>query len=143
MAAFNTSFILAYFLLDLFFFPSPLSTSIYSPTSKLKVPKERRKFPTEAQTPPAKDAPALLQATNQNGLSVFLLVSEFTISDKSELTGITGKCDDWLYQPDIPYDVHERRVRDGNPEWLFDHRLLIRMDDEEPEALEAVDEINR
>lgn len=75
VAAFNTSFILAYFLLDLFFFPSPLSKSIYSPTSKLKVRKERRKAPTESQTPPPRDAPVLLHAINQNGLAVFLVVS--------------------------------------------------------------------
>jgi phosphatidylinositol glycan class W len=79
VAAFNTSFIFGYFLLDLFFFPSPLSKSIYSPTSKLKVPKERRKFPAESQIPPAKDAPVLLDAINQNGLAVFLLVSGFII----------------------------------------------------------------
>jgi len=84
VAAFNTSFLLAYFLLDLFFFPSPLSKSIYSPTSKLKVPKERRKFPTEAQAPLVRDAPVLLQAVNQNGLSVFLLVSESMTLDGSE-----------------------------------------------------------
>lgn len=77
MAAFNTSFILAYFLLDLFFFPSPLSKSIYSPTSKLKVPKDRREVPAESQIPPSKDAPVLLHAINHNGLSVFLLVSGF------------------------------------------------------------------
>lgn len=75
MAAFNTSFILAYILLDLVFFPSPLSKSIYSPTSKLKVPKDRRKVPAESQTQLAKDAPGLLHAINQNGLAVFLLVS--------------------------------------------------------------------
>jgi len=78
VAAFNTSFILAYFLLDLFFFPSPLSKSIYSPTSKLKVPKERRKSPPETQAPLVKDAPVLLQAINRNGLSVFLLANVAT-----------------------------------------------------------------
>ena len=75
VAAFNTSFILAYFLLDLFFFPSPLSQSIYSPTSKLKVSKDRRKVITESQAPAAKDAPALLHTVNLNGFAVFLLVS--------------------------------------------------------------------
>ncbi|KAF9781098.1 GWT1-domain-containing protein [Thelephora terrestris] len=78
VAAFNTSFILAYILLDLFFFPSPLSKSIYSPTSKLKVPKDRRKASTESQTQPVKDAPVLLHAINQNGLSVFLLANVST-----------------------------------------------------------------
>jgi len=78
VAAFNTSFILGYFLLDLFFFPSPLSKSIYSPTSKLKVPKDRRKVPTEFQTSPLKDAPVLLRAINQNGISVFLLANVST-----------------------------------------------------------------
>ncbi|THH17244.1 hypothetical protein EW146_g3541 [Bondarzewia mesenterica] len=37
VAAYNTSFLLGYLLLDLYFFPSPLSRSVYSPTSKLKV----------------------------------------------------------------------------------------------------------
>lgn len=36
VAAYNTSFILGYLLLDLYFFPSPMLKSIYSPTSKLK-----------------------------------------------------------------------------------------------------------
>jgi len=139
VAAFNTSFILAYFLLDLFFFPSPLSKSIYSPTSKLKVPKERRRFPIETQTPPMKDAPALLQATNQNGLSVFLLVSRFTILDGSELTGITGERGNWLCQPGASYDVHERRDRDDDLKCLLCRRLPVCMDDEGPEALEAID----
>lgn len=36
VAAYNTSFILGYLLLDLYFFPSPMLKSRYSPTSKLK-----------------------------------------------------------------------------------------------------------
>lgn len=96
MAAFNTSFILAYFLLDLFFFPSPLSKSIYSPTSKLKVPKERRKPPAETHTQSVKDAPVLLQAVNRNGLSVFLLVSGLVVPVGLETDWNTGKRGDWL-----------------------------------------------
>lgn len=139
VAAFNTSFILAYFLLDLFFFPSPLSKSIYSPTSKLKVPKGSRKFPTETQTPLLKDAPALLQATNQNSLSVFLLVSESVIPEGRKLTGITGECGDWLRQPGVPYHVHERHVCDGDPECLFCWHLPICMGGEGPETLETIE----
>lgn len=36
IAGFNTSFLLGYLLLDLYFFPSPLVKSHYDPTSKLK-----------------------------------------------------------------------------------------------------------
>lgn len=138
MAAFNTSFILAYFLLDLFFFPSPLSKSTYSPTSKLKVPKDRRKAPTESQTPSSKDAPVLLRAINHNGLSVFLLVSKFMTSSGLELTGITGQRVNRLHQSVISHDVHERHVCDGDPEYLFNWYLPVCMGDEGSEAMEAV-----
>ncbi|KAJ3542969.1 hypothetical protein NM688_g5917 [Phlebia brevispora] len=37
VSAFNTTFLLGYLVLDLVYFPSPLSRSVYSPTSKLKV----------------------------------------------------------------------------------------------------------
>lgn len=80
VAAFNTSFLLGYLLLDLVFFSSPLSRSVYSPTSKLKVQPDpvllgygRRDGRGSDGTP---GGPALLEAINRNGLVFFLLVSE-------------------------------------------------------------------
>lgn len=78
ICAFNTTVILGYLLLDLVFFPSPLSKSIYSPTSKLKVQPDptllnhgRRNYRGGDDTATA--AP-LLEAINKNGLVFFLLV---------------------------------------------------------------------
>jgi phosphatidylinositol glycan class W len=73
VAAYNTSFILGYLLLDLFFFPSPLSKSAYSSTSKLKVPVKNHS-PLRPQQQQAGNPPALLEAFNENGLALFLLV---------------------------------------------------------------------
>lgn len=70
VAAYNTSFLLGYLLLDLLFFSSPLSRSMYSPTSHLKV----RPDASTSVVRPVRSAPALLEATNRNGLVLFLLV---------------------------------------------------------------------
>ena len=69
---------------------------------------------------------------------MFLLVSGFVISVGSE-TEFTGKCGDWLRQPGIPDDVHERRICNGDPEHLFLWYLPVCVDDEGPEALETID----
>ncbi|ETW77608.1 hypothetical protein HETIRDRAFT_480289 [Heterobasidion irregulare TC 32-1] len=73
VAAYNTSFILGYLLLDLYFFPSPLSRSMYSPTSKLKM-QDTSRLPTLQQERP-QTAPPLLEAINRNGLALFLLAN--------------------------------------------------------------------
>ena len=79
VAAYNTSFLLGYLLLDLVFFPSPLSKSVYSPTSKLKVQPDPILLNHGRRDNRAFDgtlvAPALLEAINRNGLLFFLLVS--------------------------------------------------------------------
>ncbi|KAH9173899.1 GWT1-domain-containing protein [Lactarius sanguifluus] len=56
VAAYNTTFLLCYMLLDLVFFPTPLAMSTYSPIS----------------------APPLLEAINRNSLAVFLLANVAT-----------------------------------------------------------------
>ena len=56
-----------------------------------------------------------------------------------KLIGTTGKRSDWLHKSGVPYDVHERHVCDVGPGYLFGCRMPICMDDEGPEALEAVD----
>ncbi|GJE93137.1 GWT1-domain-containing protein [Phanerochaete sordida] len=79
VAAFNTTFLLGYLLLDLVFFPSPLSKSVYSPTSKLKVQPDTvllGRDRTDGRT--ALGAPALLEAINRNGLVFFLLANVMT-----------------------------------------------------------------
>ena len=84
IAAFNTTFLTGYLVLDLAFFPSPLSQSVYSPYSKLKVhpgPDVLRagaRGPTrgkaDAGAGGGAGAPPLLEAINKNGLVLFLLV---------------------------------------------------------------------
>ncbi|KAA1475282.1 GWT1-domain-containing protein [Dentipellis sp. KUC8613] len=78
VSAFNTSFILGYLTLDLAFFPSPLLKSVYSPTSKLKVPAETASASALLAPPPAVQAPPLLEAINRNGLPIFLLANMAT-----------------------------------------------------------------
>jgi len=56
-----------------------------------------------------------------------------------KLTEITGKRGDRVRQPGVPYDVHERRLCDDDPERVFNWHLPLCMDDEGPEALETVD----
>jgi phosphatidylinositol glycan class W len=78
IAAFNTSSILGYFLIDLYLFPSSLSTSEYSTTSTLKAPTENPNHPIDysQQQQRIGDPPALLDAINKNGLALFLLVRD-------------------------------------------------------------------
>lgn len=84
VAAFNTSFLLGYLLLDLIFFPSPMSKSVYSPRSKLKVqpkpPTPGREGRRDYLNPEAiaGGAPPLLDAINKNGLVLFLLANVAT-----------------------------------------------------------------
>ncbi|KAI0689335.1 GWT1-domain-containing protein [Cytidiella melzeri] len=77
VSAFNTTFILGYLLLDLVFFPSPLSKSIYSPTSKLKVQPDPAVLSSGRRNTRGQDdtttSAVLLDAINRNGLVFFLL----------------------------------------------------------------------
>ncbi|KAI8996653.1 GWT1-domain-containing protein [Trametes punicea] len=83
VAAYNTTFLLGYLVLDLLFFPSPLSKSVYSPTSKLKVHPDPDMLKATQRTK-GRDAglggsaPALLEAVNANGLVLFLLANVMT-----------------------------------------------------------------
>jgi hypothetical protein len=103
VAAYNTTVLLCYILLDLVFFPTPLSKSTYSPVSGLKVvrrpnndddkdldptstspstPLDRvhatglsLRMTTAAMVGPSPmPEPPLLEAINRNSLAVFLLV---------------------------------------------------------------------
>ncbi len=79
IAAYNSTFLLGYLVLDLAFFPSPLSTSVYSPMSKLKVHLDPDVLKATRHTAgreweAAGSAPPLLEAVNKNGLVLFLLV---------------------------------------------------------------------
>jgi len=80
VAAFNTTFLFGYLLLDLFFFPSPLSKSIYSPTSKLKVQADSGSLERNhlLQQPLEGNPPVLLEAINRNGLVLFLIANVAT-----------------------------------------------------------------
>ena len=60
-------------------------------------------------------------------------------ADGSGLIGITGERGNRLCQPDVPYDVHKRRVCDDDLECLLYRGLPVRLDDEGSEALETID----
>ncbi|THH32796.1 hypothetical protein EUX98_g1386 [Antrodiella citrinella] len=78
VAAFNTSFLLGYLILDLVFFPSPMSKSVYSPNSGLKVQTPTRSARSIlAGNGLGSGSPKLLDAINKNGL-VFFLVANVT-----------------------------------------------------------------
>ncbi|KAH8984819.1 GWT1-domain-containing protein [Lactarius akahatsu] len=96
VAAYNTTFLLCYMLLDLAFFPTPLAKSTYSPVSGLKVvrrpnddddDRDRTASPlvppyrattSSSSAPSPMPAPPLLEAINQNSLAVFLLANVAT-----------------------------------------------------------------
>ncbi|KAH9988774.1 GWT1-domain-containing protein [Russula compacta] len=89
VAAYNTTFLLCYFLLDLAFFPRPLAQSTYSPVSGLKVTHRSNNsndngsdsnsagMLTMAEAGPM-PAPPLLEAFNRNSLAIFLLANVAT-----------------------------------------------------------------
>ncbi|KAH0831252.1 GWT1-domain-containing protein [Lanmaoa asiatica] len=73
IVAFNTSFILAFYLLDMIFFPTHLS--------KLKDPSDpsgKRILQEDPTTSTPKSAPALFDAINKNGLIIFLIANVVT-----------------------------------------------------------------
>ncbi|KAJ6625123.1 GWT1-domain-containing protein [Mycena sp. CBHHK59/15] len=70
IAAFNTSFILGYLLLDMLFFPTP-SMSKVEPSSVLAQASGHH----QALIAPTMGAPPLLQAINTNGLPLFLVAN--------------------------------------------------------------------
>ena len=85
IAAYNSTFLLGYLVLDLAFFPSPLSKSVYSPMSKLKVHPDpdmlkatRHSGGAGKEWDAGGSAPPLLEAVNKNGLVLFLLVRTLT-----------------------------------------------------------------
>ncbi|KAI0712736.1 GWT1-domain-containing protein [Cerioporus squamosus] len=83
IAAYNSTFLLGYLVLDLAFFPSPLSKSVYSPMSKLKVHPDPdmlkvTRHSAGREWEAAGSAPPLLEAINKNGLVLFLLANVAT-----------------------------------------------------------------
>lgn len=112
VAAFNTTFLFGYFLLDLFFFPSALSQSVYSPTSKLKVHSPSGALPRDQllQQPVEGNPPVLLEAINRNGLVLFLLVSDLPLSALHILRPPLGKRRHWADKSINTYNVLVRLV---------------------------------
>ena len=137
IAAYNATFILGYLVLDLAFFASPLSRSVYSPTSKLKLhPDPRLLSATRAGTGGGGErrreagagaeanggAQPLLEAINKNGLVLFLLVRApfptlwplFLMRTGST----TGERGDGADQPVDADDVRERLGGNGRADAL-------------------------
>jgi hypothetical protein len=122
VAAYNTSFILGYLLLDLFFFPSPRSKSAYPSTSKLKVPVDNHS-PLRPQQQQAGNPPALLEAFNKNGLALFLLVRCFVQTFFFSLIMVSynfeGECRYGTCQLDDSDDVYARFLGDDRVEFVW------------------------
>ncbi|KAF8558649.1 GWT1-domain-containing protein [Imleria badia] len=73
IVAFNTSFIFAFYLLDMIFFPTRIS--------KLKDPSDpsgKRILQEDPTTSTPQSAPALFEAINRNGLAIFLVANVAT-----------------------------------------------------------------
>ncbi|KAF8893060.1 GWT1-domain-containing protein [Infundibulicybe gibba] len=123
VAGFNTSFILGYLIIDLFFFPTPLSKSVYSSTSKLKIPSDSPKLAVEfsaLQQGPGGSAP-LLDALNKNGLAVFLMANVATgLINLSISTMYTS--DTWAMLILAAYTFGISAVA-----WIFRDRRLLRL----------------
>ncbi|KIK98871.1 hypothetical protein PAXRUDRAFT_133223 [Paxillus rubicundulus Ve08.2h10] len=73
IVAFNTSFILGYYLLDMLFFPTRISK-----LRDLSDPSGKRILREDTETSKTKSAPALLEALNKNGLVIFLVANVAT-----------------------------------------------------------------
>jgi phosphatidylinositol glycan class W len=67
VAAVNTTFLLAFLLLDMYYFSSPTTKSKQGRSSELTRDPPRLSLPAES--------PPLLEAINKNGLVLFLAVS--------------------------------------------------------------------
>jgi hypothetical protein len=81
VAAFNTWFLFAYFILDILFYPSPerSKTQTSSSTRDKGMKEPVSNYQGKDQHPKASPAP-LLEAINKNGLALFLLVSADSFS---------------------------------------------------------------
>lgn len=72
VAAFNSSFLLGYLLVDLYF--SPPSTALDARPDPRSSPSSPVHRPRSDVRDEGSGAPALLEALNKNGLAIFLLV---------------------------------------------------------------------
>lgn len=119
VTAYNTTFLLGYLVLDLFFFPSPLSKSVYSPTSKLKVHPDpdvlKATRHMRGRELSGGSAPALLEAVNKNGLVLFLLVRIlFNLAGEVYAHNLyAGECRNGPHQPLNADNVHVGPVRNA------------------------------
>lgn len=116
VAAFNTTFILGYLVLDLLFFPSK---SVYSPTSKLKVPGAMTGqvgAQAEQERPPS-----LLEAINRNGLVLFLVVCAlFSPILSDEYLSLLGQHSHGVDQSCNPNNLYIRFLGHDGPLCIFD-----------------------
>ncbi|KAI0301405.1 GWT1-domain-containing protein [Russula brevipes] len=79
VAAYNTTFLLCYFLLDLAFFPTPLAKSTYSPVSGLKVVRRPNDSNDDSDAASTLDSvPPQSTPINRNSLATFLVANVAT-----------------------------------------------------------------
>ncbi|KAH9986293.1 GWT1-domain-containing protein [Russula vinacea] len=153
VAAYNTSVLLCYLLLDLAFFPTPLSKSTYSPVSGLKVVRrpssdnEHHDVPDSAcapvmtSGPSPMPAPPLLEAVNRNSLAVFLLYMCANLCLCGECPrgcGTSGERGDWCSEPiDADYVCLEWTCDVGIGSVCV-WRVCVRVGDEETSGVEVI-----
>lgn len=93
VTAYNTTFVLGYLLLDIYFAPSPTQSNMLRP-KKLK----SERLDVDPRVPPSPQVVAaapLLEAVNKNGLALFLFVRSFlrfspTSHDHMQANILTG-----------------------------------------------------
>lgn len=118
VAAYNTSFLTGYILLDFWLFPS-ISAKTKFKSHLAAHAKEVRLF-----MPVAGNQSVLLAAINRNGILLFLLVRNTNSLFLARLICLAGKCGDWTDQSIYADDVCAKLSSDGHTCWIYSHHLL-------------------
>jgi hypothetical protein len=167
VAAFNTTILLSYLLLDLAFFPTPLAKSTYSPVSGLKVvrqpssrsvvsPTRAVPFPpsvppgsptTPTQGPCPMPPPVLLDAINRNSLAVFLIVRfpsppfllVYVYADDLAWNGMAGERGDRGSEPVDADDVRVRWTCNGGASRVRVRCVCVRVGNARSAGVEVVE----
>lgn len=126
IVAFNTSFILAFYFLDMIFFPARIS-KVRDPSD----PSGKRILQEDPTASTSNSAPALLEAINRNGLATFLVVSplpsiNLPINLRSSL--YSGQRCNRAHQSVNPDNVYTKRKSVAHIAWVFFRYMPICLD---------------